>query len=287
MTTAVLQVPYDSGHRDARMGRGPGHLMDAGLRERVRAAGDTPVPTRVVSDHEFPREISTTFELAGKLAGDVARARRDGAFPLTVSGMCSAALGMIGGLADVPRLGVVWLDAHTDMNTPQVSVTGFLDGMPLATALGWTFQTIGKSVPGWEPLPENRVLHGGARQFDPGDKVNFEASGLHKLDPAEWRKRGLVAVEPPLTALARQVDAVYLHIDIDVHDPEEACANCCYAAGGPSRAQVYAAAQRVLEQVPVVGASLTCLDPDYDTDGAATAAALDLAALIVGRVSAR
>jgi len=280
MTVALIQVPYDSGHRETRLGRGPGHLVAAGAPERIRAAGDEPVPAVIHSDHALTTEIATGFELCGKLAGEVARARRDGARPLVLAGNCLSAVGTLAGLHEVPRLGVVWLDAHGDLNTPETTLSGYLDGMALAVAAGWCFRALAKTVPGFEAVDERNVLHAGGRAWDAGERGLFGKSGMAEVAAGAWRERGLLALERPLSALARQVDAVYLHIDMDVHDAGAMRASPYASAGGPTAAQVRAGVQRVAEQVPIAATGITGLDPACDGDGAASAAALDLIGML-------
>src|SRR5437870_211286 len=111
MRVQVIQVPYDSGNRGARMGGGPGYLVDGGLTEVLRAEGHDVRAESVEPRGEFRAEIRTQFELYKLLAGRVLAARRDGRFPLVLSGNCGATLGAVAG-AETKRLGVVWLDAH-------------------------------------------------------------------------------------------------------------------------------------------------------------------------------
>src|SRR5437764_1238622 len=93
----VIQVPYDSGHRGLRMGRGPEYFVNNGLVELLRAEGHEVWVESVEAQAEFRAEIKTQFELYGLLAGRVRDARRDGKFPLILSGNCGATLGAIAG----------------------------------------------------------------------------------------------------------------------------------------------------------------------------------------------
>jgi len=282
MTVALIQVPYDSGQREQRMGLGPGRLMALGAREAAaRAHGGEAVPARIDSDEAFPLEVATAFDLARKLSGDVARARRSGAFPLVLAGNCMSAVGTLAGLAEVPRLGVVWLDAHGDLNTPETSPSGFLDGMALAVATGRCWRALAESVPGFEAIPDRRVLHAGARALDPAERDLLGAGEMAVVDGATFRAQGAEALDAALDALAGQVDAVYLHLDLDVHDAAELTANPFAAPGGPSAAQAREAVARVAGRLPVVAAALTAYAPEWDRDGAAGQAALELIAALL------
>ena len=129
MDARILAVPYDSGRREWRMGRGPEQLLRAGLEDALRARGHRVATERVEAEVESGGEVAATFLLARTLAERVREAAP--AFPLVLSGNCSAALGVLGGAGPA---GVLWLDAHADLNTPETSRSGFVDGMSLAVA---------------------------------------------------------------------------------------------------------------------------------------------------------
>src|SRR5262245_38510016 len=116
-------VPYDSGFRDARMGRGPAALLPA-MPSRCEVEEITP-------GGGFLGEVAMAFALAGQLADRVRAALAAERFPVVLSGNClPAALGTLAGLG--PGVGVAWLDAHGDFHTPETTQSGFVDGMALA-----------------------------------------------------------------------------------------------------------------------------------------------------------
>ena len=138
MVIHLLQVPYDSGHRAQRMGRGPLHLVERGaaLNHLRRIGPDNVRLVPVETAAAFPTEIGTAFELHRGVAEAVAAAARDGALPLVLSGNCNSAVGTVSGLQaadpDAP-VGVVWFDGHGDCNTPDTFAGDFLDAMGLST----------------------------------------------------------------------------------------------------------------------------------------------------------
>jgi len=95
MTIHTILLPYDSGHRDARMGRGPLHLRERGAIDRLRAAGHDVIESLVEAPDAFPTEIGTSFALYRVLAEDVRATVTGGAFPLTLAGNCGSALGTV------------------------------------------------------------------------------------------------------------------------------------------------------------------------------------------------
>lgn len=277
MDVTLIQVPYDSGRAEARMGRGPGRLLDAGAADRIGAtAGGTVAQRRIDSDAAFPTECAAAFELAGKIADTVRAARAGGAFPLVLAGNCISSLGTVSGLDGVARLGIVWFDAHGDLNTPDSSPAGFLDGMGAAILTGRGWQGPAAGVPGYRAIPDDRLLHAGARDLDPPESVLLQAGAIQAVDGAALAQRGAAALARPLAALAERVDAVYLHLDLDVHDADAVRFNPYAAPGGPDPAQLRACVDAVFAAVPVAAAALTAYAPEVDGDGTACATALKL-----------
>src|SRR5262245_29752454 len=138
MDVQCILVPYDSGLRETRMGRGPEKLLE-GLGS-LPELGVVEVE-RIEIAAKFPAETSGTFALAGLLAERVRQAVTLGRFPLVLSGNCFSAVGVLAGLSP-DRTSVVWFDCHGDFNTPETTQSGFLDGMGLATALGCCWQKV-------------------------------------------------------------------------------------------------------------------------------------------------
>jgi arginase len=276
---SVIAVPFDSGLRDIRMGRGPRAILDAGLAERLRDAGVT-VRVTVVEppDDVFPAELPVTFALLRRVAGEVARARQDGAFPLVLSGNCNSALGTISGMrrGSGRSPAVCWFDAHADANTPETSTSGFLDGMGVGMLTGRCWQPLTRTVPGFEPVPDEQVALVGTRDVDPLEEDLLRASRIHRLPPNELHR--LDAVVDSLAGCGE----VYLHVDLDVLDPSEGRANGYAAPGGLSIDALRDALRRIQRRLPVGAAALTAYDPAVDPPGRIARAAVDLAVLLVG-----
>jgi arginase len=284
VTVALIRVPYDAGQRERRLGAGPDALVAAGAADRLAtASGASVVPARLASDAAFPLEVGVGFELARKLAGEVAQARRNprhaggGAFPVVLAGNCLSAVGTISGLGDVPRLGAVWLDAHGDLNTPETSPSGLLDGMALAVATGRCWGRLAAEIPGFRPLSDGRVLHLGARDLDPEETALLTTGAIDAVGGQAWTgDDGPAAVAVALDRLATRVDAVYLHVDLDVHDAGQVRTSPHGVPGGPGPSAVAEAVAATFARMPVVALGVTCYAPEVDTDGSGRAAALNV-----------
>lgn len=277
----LLQVPYDSGHRDLRTGAGPTALAAAG---RLRAAGHEVVDQVVEPASPWTAELRTAFELQRLVAAAAGEALAAGQVPVLLAGNCNTTLGVLAALtATSRRIGLVWLDAHGDFNTPETDTSGFLDGQGLAMAVGRCWTSLAAGVPGFRPLDERDVLLVGARDLTGAQREVLRASGLTWLPPDRARDAG--AVGEAVAALAARVDAVHVHVDLDVHDPSLAPANGYAAADGLDARQVRAVLAATAERVPVVSAALASWDPACDVEGRMLATALDLLEAVAGLAS--
>jgi arginase len=265
-----ILVPYDSGHRGARMGRGPLHLSEHGARERLRARGHVVSETTVDVSTTFPTELGTSFALYRALSDRVSSAVTGGSFPIVLAGNCGSSLGTVSGVRaaspnDRSGLGVIWLDAHADFNTPETTTTGFLDGTGLAALTGRCWRALAASIPGFRPVSDAHVVLVGARDIDPGEERELASSRVMRVEAARMQADGAAAaLHSALTELARHVSRVYLHIDLDVHEPGEAQANQYAVPGGLSAETVRDLVRVVGERFSIVAAALTSYDPTCD-----------------------
>jgi len=269
----LIQVPYDSGHRNARMGRGPLHFHEHGAADRLRAAGHEVAESLIEVPSPFPTEIGTSFALHRALADTVRDVVAVERFPLILAGNCGSALGTVSGLRsatphDSSPVGVIWLDAHADFNTPDTTTSGFLDGTALATLTGQCWHALTSTIPGFRPVSDAHVVLVGARDIDPAEELRLARSHVIRVEAARLRAEGAGsagALHDALTELARRdVARVYLHIDLDVHDPADAQANQYAAPAGLAPSTVRDLVAVVAGRFEIVAAALTAYDPTCD-----------------------
>ena len=279
----VVAVPYDSAHRGRRMGAGPTHLVARGLLDRLRDTGRrADLRELAPSDGTWVAEIGTAFDLDRQLAGLVATARARGAFTLTLAGNCITSVGTVAGLGGGARTGVLWFDAHGDFNTPETTLGGFLDGMALATVVGRCWPALANGVPGFAPVPEENVVLVGARDLDPAESDLLAASGIVHLRPDEAPG----PLDAELEALARRIDALYVHVDLDVLDGGEGLVNAYSGGPGLTRDELLEAIATAGRRCRVVAGAITAYDPGYDVDGCIGRAAIDVALALADAAAA-
>lgn len=277
----LMQVPFDSGIRGARMGAGPPVLAEAGAARRLRDRGHE-VDERVLeppSPAGWQAELRTAFELHHVIAGQVRAARTAQQLPVVLSGNCNATIGVLAGLTHpAHRVGLIWLDAHGDFNTPETDTSGFLDGHGLAMAVGRCWQALTGAVPGFYPLLEQHVLLVGARSLNTGEQEALIGSGVQWIRPEQARQAHVTAAA--LDHLIDTVDVLHFHVDLDVHDPSIAPANGYAELNGLLAEHVHRLLRQSAERAPVVSATLASYDPTFDHGWRMRDTALDLIELL-------
>ena len=274
MKIQFLLVPYDSGRREWRMGRGPSFLLRHGVGSGIRALGhdvdaEYVEPIGVESPNPpASTEIATSFSLYREVAVRGREARANGALPIVLGGNCGVTLGAMAGQRDV---GVLWLDAHADFNTPETTSSGFLDGMVLAALTGRCWRTMTTSIPGFVAIPDENVILAGARDLDSQEETLLVQSEVTVVSTFE-------AIASALDHLRERASRLHFHLDADVLDAEVARANSFAAKGGLTLEQLVEVARLAAARFEIVSAAVTAYDPAIDTQAAvpsAIAAALE------------
>ena len=270
MKVHLIAVPFDSGKRDVRMGRGPTHLLEIGLVEALERSG-AEVVVRIVEPPEdvFGAEIKISFQLQRIVARYVAEAVGIGAFPIVLSGNCNTAVGTVSGLTkstgEAPA--VCWFDAHADFNTPDTTQSGFLDGMAVAMVTGRCWQAMTAKVSGFRPVPESRILMVGARDLDDAEERSLGSSSV---------RRAKIGDAPSILADVR-AKSVYMHVDMDVFDTSVGKANGYAVDGGVTREEFMKFAARARKETTVGALAITAYDPSCDEGNTMGRLAVDIA----------
>jgi arginase len=267
---AVIAWPYHAGLADVSMGQGATTLAtDEQLRHTLDQEIDEVTVERVLPVDESLPELARIFELDRRLARRVAAARSRGQFPLVLAGNCISCLGTTAGVRDDQDLGVVWLDAHADFDTPEDNLSGFTDVMGVSILTGGSWRALRDTIPGFRPIDERHVVMVGTRDLERYQRDRLDASGVRvtagAVDDEELQRA--------LGDLHTHVEQVYLHVDLDILDISTGHANAYAAAGGPDLSGVLRAISQTFARFTVKAAALTGYDPHVDqTRGIAAAA---------------
>ncbi|MBZ9873634.1 arginase family protein [Mesorhizobium sp. BR1-1-9] len=255
MKVSIILASYDSGHYHGGMGQGPDALIAGGLVEALTMAGhDVAVEDIGKVGDVQEREIATGFAVCNAVSGEVRIARDRGRFPIVLAGNCLTSAGAVAGEgADA----IIWADQHGDLNTPDTSIYGFLDGMALATVLGLCWRPMAAAVPGFQPIDPSRCVLINARDLDPAEKQLLDTLPVIRTECP-----GAAEATEKLKAAGAQ--RVHMHLDLDVHDPEALQANRYVTPGGPGPEQLRQAVCAMALSVPISGITISAYDPAFD-----------------------
>jgi arginase len=289
---AIIGAALDLGAGRRGVDMGPSAIRYAGLNERLERAGiavedrgnvESALAETQASGSERARFLAEILQTCARIADEVERVREVGLLPLVLGGDHSIAIGTLSGLAAAAGPGgVLWLDAHGDLNTPETTPTGNVHGMPLAAALGLcgvSFGRDGLRLPAVEP---SRVALVGVRSLDPGEKAAVKDLGIAVYTISDLDRRG---IEPVVEeALARITGGAFVHvsIDLDVVDPEVAPGVGDPVRGGLSYREAHLALELVAEAGALDSLELAEVNPIRDHENATAKVAVELAASALG-----
>ena len=273
----IIYSPFDAGQKDWRCGCGPTRILQQDAIARIEAKGADVRLIEIEPRVFYESENSMGFEIQRRISEAAANACREKRLPLVIAGNCNAAVGGISGIGGGSKRGHVWFDAHGDFCTPETTDSGFLDGMGLAMMVGRCWQRVLSHMTGYEPIAETATALVGARDLDSLEAEDLAASAITHLRVEDIRENGVeVAFKSFLHNLAQEVEQVYIHVDLDVHDPVEVPANMLNVAAGLWAEEVREAVTVIGQHVRIAGAGLGSYDPSVDPEGKTAEVAVKL-----------
>ncbi|WP_071458840.1 arginase [Bacillus massilinigeriensis] len=290
---SVIGMPMDLGQMRRGVDMGPSAIRYAGVVERLQVLfdeiedkGDIAVgrPAVKIDPESKLRNLELIAEKNALLASEVEHIVNEGSFPLVLGGDHSIAIGTLAGLAkNYHKLGVIWYDAHGDLNTAETSPTGNIHGMPLAVSLGKghpMLTGLGGDAP--KVLPENIVLIG-ARDLDEGEKALIKELGIKVYTMHEIDRLGMARVmEETIGYLKERTDGVHLSLDLDGLDPADAPGVGTPVAGGISYRESHLAMEMLAESGIITSAEFVEVNPILDEKNKTAIAAVALMASLFG-----
>jgi arginase len=297
MRVAVIKMPYVGERNVPELSGGPDYLEQGGVQKLLeeRSCQTKPVPTVALTpDEEKAYGSWNRLALAnGDLAKLVASERRGGSLPIGLLANCSSVVGMLSGLqhsgpgARPLRVGLVFIDAHADFNTPETTLSGMLGGMPVAIAAGMGLTRM-RLKAGLEPaLPARHIVEACVRDTDPLEQDLLDRSEIQQLSVEDIRRRS-ENLHRQMQRLSDTTDVIYIHVDMDVLDPREVPGHPLTVAGGPSSAELAAALTEIFkyEKAAAFGVASTPFG-DRDQTGVSRQAAYNLILGVVKGVQQR
>jgi arginase len=213
----------------------------------------------------------------GHFADIVTKNERDGFFTVGLLATCPSMPGLVAGLQqsgttiEPIRIGMLWLDAHPDFNTPETTRSGSLGGMPVAVATGRALQGMRRDAKLDPPMSDLNIVMGGVRLTDPLEQRLLDDSRIEQLSVDDLRHL-TPAVWQQLDRLNRISDKLYIHIDMDVLDPREVMAHGNKVPNGPSSEQLARLFEQIFTRYPKASAIGFATIPPTDVGGLSIAA---------------
>jgi arginase len=290
---AIIGAALDLGAGRRGVDMGPSAIRYAGLHDRLDGIGyevldwsdvETAVQEAVEEMDETARYLPEIKAACGRVARLVGLALEQDALPLVLGGDHSVALGTLGGLAKYRGAGgVLWIDAHGDLNTPESSPTGNVHGMPLAAAMGLTdarFESESWLLPAVQP---DRVALVGLRSLDVREQERIRELGIKAYTMSDIDRIGIErAIRESLTHIAGP-GFVHVSLDMDALDPEVAPGVGTPVRGGLSYREAHLALELVSESGLAGSFEVVEVNPILDRENATAALAVELVASALGK----
>jgi arginase len=294
----VLGVPMDLGSGRRGVDMGPSAIRIAGLAERLKELGhkvvdqgDVPIKNmeELKVGSERARYLPEIARASAIVARKVERIMGLGHFPLVLGGDHSIAIGTVAGLAGAARqqgkkLGLLWIDAHGDINTPETTPSGNIHGMPLAALLGFgasELTSIGGPTPTLEPA---NVALLGIRSLDAGEKKRLKETGVQVHTMSDIDRQGVDRVmKKALGRVTDGSDFVHVSLDLDVVDPSVAPGVGTPVKGGLDYREAHFMMEVLAEAGVMTSLELVEVNPILDQRNASAEFAVELVQSAFGK----
>ena len=287
----LIGVPMDLGGGRRGVDMGPSAIRYSGIGDKLKALGyqvgddgDVAVPVPEKRDPGDPRAkyLNEIARACNRLRWRVKRCLEAEEVPLVIGGDHSIAAGSIAGVAEYyrerdQRIGLIWIDAHADMNTPETSPSGNIHGMPLAAVLGFgpeALARIGDFAP--KIAPQNCAVIG-LRSVDELEKENVRRSGVSTYTMRDLDERGMTAVVQEAIRIAT-TDTVGFHVsfDLDAMDPVDVPGVGTAVKGGIEWREAQLLMETVADSGRMTSCEVTELNPIFDIQNRSGEVAVEL-----------
>jgi len=294
----ILGAPCGIGASLPGVDLGPAAMRIAGLKGRIAGLGYEVTdqgdirfecPTEPPPPGErlrYLREVAASCEL---LAAEVEAALGRGELPVVIGGDHSIAIGTGSGVSSFFRrggrsVGLIWFDAHADMNTPETSPSGNIHGMPLAVLLGRGAPEL-TGIGGFSPKLDPRCCaHIGARDVDPGERELIRELGIRFFTMREIDERGMSACMDEAVRIASGADAgYYVTLDVDALDPGDAPGSGTVVRGGLTYREAHLAMEKIAEAGGAVAVEVVEINTALDINNRTAILGVELILSALGK----
>jgi arginase len=294
----IIGVPLDLGAGRRGVDMGPSALRIAGIGDHIAALGRTvidkgdlpvPIPETQRPADKRKKYVKDIAKVCHKLHDIAIKSLDGGALPLVLGGDHSLAAGSVAASAawvqrtEARPLGLIWVDAHGDMNTPETTTSGNVHGMPLAALLGHEPLELGSIGVSPSVRPQHTVLVG-IRNLDEQEKEQIRQSGVHVFTMKDIDRDGVARVAERAIALAADgTGGIHVSFDMDVCDPTIAPGVGTAVKGGLNYREAHMVMEMVADSRRLVALDLVEINPTLDLRNTTAEFATELALSALGK----
>ena len=293
-TISIIGVPSDYGQARRGVDMGPSAIRYAGVIERlekighkVQDQGDIRVSKKIIYEeiHEQLLNLEEVVDVSTSLANRVHEAVCEKKFPLVFGGDHSIAIGTFAGLSEHYRnLGVIWFDAHADLNTPETTPSGNIHGMPLAVSMGIGHKRLVQIRNNGPKIKAENIIIIGARSVDPGERELIREQGIKVYTMHEIDRLGMTRVMEDALAYIKglSVDGLHLSLDLDALDPIYTPGVGTPVPGGMTYRESHLAMEMLQESGMLTSAEFVEVNPILDEKNKTANVAVELIGSLFG-----
>jgi len=290
---SVIGVAIDLGAGTAGVSLGPAALRYAGAIERLEAIGYevedkgdivAKKPESATQEGTHLKNLNEVARVNTLLCESVSKSMDEGRFPLVLGGDHSVAIGTIAGvLQHKKNLGVIWFDAHGDINTAETSPSGNIHGMPVAVSLGYGHELLTSIGGADNTINKENIVFIGCRDLDAGERKMLKEFGVTVFTMHEVDKLGMTEVMNRAIAIASDgTDGIHVSFDLDSMDPVHAVGTGTRVPGGLTYRESHLALEMIAETGKVVSAEFVEVNPIIDHKNQTAKVTVELMGSLMG-----
>ena len=295
MKIGLMGVPSSAGGRTIGVEKCPSALRDARLVQKLIAAGHDVIDYGDTESFEFApdtrnpklRNMSFVVEVCSLVAKKVERILRENAHPLILGGDCTIAIGSVAGIVNtIPKLGLIYLDADVDINTPETTPSGILDGMVVSHIIGKGVEELSHMAKTYPILKEENVVLFGFDPLsgfvDPPETEFLKHSEIVQFPIKKIDRLGIgPAAKQALDTLKKRAERVFIHFDVDFLNGTEMPAKDILHPDGLLFKDAESALRTFVRDEEFLGMEITEFNPTKDTSHVVAARLVDLLASVL------
>jgi arginase len=291
---AIIKVPFGLGGARGGAELGPDELITAGLKREIASLGlnvskeirvDCPSESVAPIERNRVKYLSEVSQVSERVCNEVSGAIAGGAFPLVLGGDHSVSIGSLAALsAHYSNLGVIWFDAHADLNTEERSLSGNMHGMSVAAALGHSAFNL-SHIPGAGPFVDpSNLVYIGLRDLDVYEQEQIRALGIKSFTMHDIDRIGIQqVVEQALAVVGEGTDGIHISFDMDCLDPREAPGVGTPVPGGLNYREAHFALELLASTNRVTSMDLVEVNPLFDQNRHTARLGVELIASMLGK----